>query len=508
MRILLDTNIVIHREAARGVDQDIGVLYRWLDNLHYTKCLHPLTVAEINKLKPSDTRDAINIKLDSYNILKTVSDLNPEVQKVCGPMDANENDRIDTMLLNEVYNDRVDLLITEDKKIKKKAVSLGITNRVLNIDELLERVTAENPNLRDYKVLSVKQELFGNIDLKNDFFDSFRQDYPSFDIWFNRKSDEVAYVCRDEGRITAFLYIKREDETEPYHDISPSFAPKKRLKVGTLKVIHNGYRLGERFLKIVFDNVLQFRVEEIYLTIYEHTEEQKRLVDLLHVFGFTRWGIKKSVGGDEIVLTRNMVRIADRSMPTLTFPYISAEARVFIVPIYPEYHTELFPDSILRTESPADFVEHEPHRNAIRKVYISRSYERGLAAGDVIVFYRTAQDRGRAYHQSVVTTIGIVEKVIAGITDASRFIHLCKGRSVFSDERLMEHWNHNRSSRPFIVNFLYAYSLPKRPNLERLIEMGVIKDTNSVPRGFRQISQEQLKSILREAQADDRIVVD
>ena len=67
--------------------------------------------------------------------------------------------------------------------------------------------------------------------------------------------------------------------------------------VGTFKVVLNGFKIGERFLKIIFDNALRWRVDK---------------------------------------------------------------ARKFIVPIYPEYHTELLPDSILRTESPLDFVENSP----------------------------------------------------------------------------------------------------------------------------------------------------
>jgi len=31
----------------------------------------------------------------------------------------------------------------------------------------------------------------------------------------------------------------------------------------------NGFRLGERFLKIIFDNALKQKVEEIYVTIFE-----------------------------------------------------------------------------------------------------------------------------------------------------------------------------------------------------------------------------------------------
>jgi len=502
MKALLDTNIVIHREAARGVNEDIGVLYRWLDNLHYTKCIHPITVQEMNKLRPSDTKDAFNVKLSSYNVLKVTSSLSPTVEAICKPMDTTDNDQNDTLLLNEVYHERVDLLITEDRKIKRKAALLGIEDRVYTIDAFLEKVTAENPGLVDYKVLSVKKELFGNVNINDAFFDSLKEDYPSFRRWFNGKSEEEAYICRSETGVTAFLYLKREDVSEAYADVEPAFLRKRRLKIGTFKVAHNGYRLGERFLKIVFDNALRNQVEEVYVTIYNRRDEQEKLIELLKRFGFMEHGVKKNPHGDEIVYVRDMTRIANIEQPKLTFPYISQASRAFIVPIYPEYHTSLFPESILRTESPLDFVEHEPFRNAISKVYISRSLERNLTSGDVIAFYRTG-----GLYASVVTTIGIVESVVTGITDAGQFIQLCRKRSVFSDEELLKQWNYS-TIKPFIVNFLYTYSFPKRPNLARLIEMGVIRDVNSAPRGFRQISQQQLESILQEAEVDSRLIVD
>ena len=40
MRILIDTNIVIHREANQIVNEDIGLLFNWLDRLSYEKCVH------------------------------------------------------------------------------------------------------------------------------------------------------------------------------------------------------------------------------------------------------------------------------------------------------------------------------------------------------------------------------------------------------------------------------------------------------------------------------------
>ena len=68
--------------------------------------------------------------------------------------------------------------------------------------------------------------------LRDAFFDSFREDYVEFDKWFNKKADDICYVCYSEGKLTAFLFIKREDENENYYEINPVFAKKKRLKIG------------------------------------------------------------------------------------------------------------------------------------------------------------------------------------------------------------------------------------------------------------------------------------
>src|SRR5690606_41146356 len=67
------------------------------------------------------------------------------------------------------------------------------------------------------------------------------------------------------------------------------FKPKKRLKVGTFKVISNGVRLGERFMKIIFDNALARKVDEIYVTIFEKRDEQQRLIALLEEWGFQKY---------------------------------------------------------------------------------------------------------------------------------------------------------------------------------------------------------------------------
>ena len=505
MRVLLDTNIIIHREAGRVIRQDIGTLFHWLDRLSSTKCIHPLTMIEIAKHQDPRVVATMQIKLAHYTTLATLSADTPVLTALRATYDRDDNDTIDTDLLREVLNDRVDVLISEDKKIHTKAKVLGIAERVFKIDSFLEKVVAENPELADYQVLAVRRVHFGDIDVTQPFFDSFRTDYPDFDRWFNRKADEWAYICTTETKeVLAFLYVKPEDAGESYHDITPSFAPAKRLKIGTFKVVANGYKLGERFMKIVFDNAMQQKVAAIYVTLFAATPDQARLIDLLATWGFVVHGTKSSTAGTEQVYVRDFRPIANIAQPALSYPYIARAQHKYIVPIYPEYHTELFPDSILRTESPADFVENRPNRNAISKVYISRSHSRALQPGDLLVFYRTAAG-GPAYYTSVATTLGVVQEVTTAIPTLAAFIRLCRKRSVFSDAELAGHWHFNQSNRPFIVNFLYLHSFKKRLNLKELKEYGIIEEA---PRGFEPLTDEAFNRLLGESHANQRFIVD
>lgn len=501
MKVLLDTNIIILRETKDPPNEEIGRLFWWIDKLGYRKCIHQVIINEISKNQNIKAREAFFIKMKSYHSLPTVAPLKSEVLTISKKYDTSDNDKNDTLLLNEVFSERVDILITEDRKIHIKAVELGINDKVFTIDEFLEKVIADNPELLDYKVPSIKKEYFGNINLKDEFFDSFKGDYDGFEKWFNQKSDEMAYISTSDGSIVAFLYLKIEGKDEFYSDITPTFTRKKRLKIGTFKVQLNGFKLGERLLKMVFDHALLFSVDEMYATIFPKREDTIRLINLLMDYGFQYYGIKESSSGIEQVYVRDFTKKANMASPKTTYPFMSKTARKYLVPIYPEYHTNLFPDSILRTESPLDFVENEPFRNAISKVYVSRSFNRDLRTGDIIIFYRTG-----GYHRSVITTLGVVEKVFTSVKDEDHFVNLCRKRSVFSDKELRQQWRYS-NNKPFLVNFLYSYSFPKRINLKRLIELGIIRDVKSAPRGFEQISDESYYKIIKETGSNEHIII-
>ena len=85
----------------------------------------------------------------------------------------------------------------------------------------------------------------------------------------------------NNGKLLAFLYLKVEGIEENYGDVVPILKPKKRLKIGTFKVISNGVRLGERLIKIIFDNALNYNADEIYATIFDNNIQQRMLINLL-----------------------------------------------------------------------------------------------------------------------------------------------------------------------------------------------------------------------------------
>jgi predicted nucleic acid-binding protein len=501
-RALLDTNIIIHREASTVVNDNIGTLFNWLDRLGFVKCVHPLTLDELRKHKDLKTSKSMAVKVSSYEILRTEAPLVPDIAEIMRTYDKDQNDRNDSRLLNELLSKRVDIVITEDTHIHEKARFLKISSLVYSIESFIQEVTAEYPDFVNYKVLSIQKDFFGHVNLGDDFFDSFKEDYSGYEDWFRRKSDHVAYLCKQQDKIRAFLYLKIENEEENYSDITPIFPKAKRLKIGAFKVSQYGNYLGERLLKIIFDNALASRVKEIYVTIFPKRPEQMNLIYFLEEWGFERYGTKRSRSGDELVFVRKFNRVASQAEPLTTFPYFSKSANYFLVPIRPEYHTELLPDSILRTESPADFVENEPHRTALRKVYISHSVERDLRSGDVIAFYRTG-----GLHLSVVTTLGIVENIITAFRDLGEMIKLSRKRAVLTDQEIARYWDRYPGRRPFLVNFLYAYSLPKRPNLAKLIELGVVPNVESAPRGFTSISWDKFYKIVKVSEADENLIV-
>lgn len=498
MKVLLDTNIIIHRENIRATNHAIGLLFYWLDKLHCEKCVHPYSLDELRKFQNANMQELYDAKLSAYTELKTVALQKPDFIDQL-PEPKSENDRIDHQLLCEVYSNRVDLLISEDKGLRTKAKRLGIGNQVLSINEFVSKNTMEHPDLISYKMLAVKKEFFGNVDLDDPFFDTFKEAYPGFEAWFNKKGNEEAYVCRtDEHKVLGFLYLKTEDESENYRDIIPAFSPKKRLKIGTFKVETSGFRLGERFIKIVFDNAQKRNVDEIYVTLFEDRPELKILEQLFEIWGFVKFGTKTSHGKEEVVYVKDMISYNPSQSVKMNYPNMLYDRQKFILPILPKYHTSLLPDSKLNTENEVDFIENLAHSYALEKVYITWTPEGNVNPGDLLLFYRMGEEGSNKKYSSVVTSLGMVESVHSNFKTKDEYLKLCENRSVFSRNELDDFWNHHRYNLK-VLKFVYVTNLLKRPTLDFLYNCNVVQPPSG-PRPFTRLSDDQFDMILKESQ--------
>ena len=491
--ILLDTNIVIKRESNVGVSFEVAKLFNWFGKQNITTFVHPLTKEELSGYKDEAVRNAVLTKINSYNILpsfQTSTDLLYE--SVIARHSNDKNGQVDNALLLEVYNDNVGLLLSDDNLILRKAEELYIRDRVLTSAELLAYFEKCYPQNIEYEMLAVKLRRFDEVDLNSEFFDTLREDYEGreFDNWFKRKGSEKAYIFEERGVLKGFLYVKVEMPNEPdYLKIVPVLSPKKRLKVGTFKIERTGFRLGERFLKIIFDNARNNGVEEIYVTLFEDKRENvKALQQLMEQWGFKKHGYKKDNG--ELVLVKSMEEYDCEKEPKFNYPLIADSASYFFLPIFPKYHTDLFPDMILKNENMHLYQENKAHRYAIEKIYLTGSWDIKAKPGDVVLIYRTGE-RWPKRNSSVVSGMAIIQDIVK-TGSVEECIEICKNRSIFSEAEIVQ----EHASRPTVVKLLDYIPFRNKVKLYQLYDNGIVPD-GSGPRSFESLSKEEYEIIYK-----------
>lgn len=494
MRVLLDTNIIIYRESLTASNYTIGELFYWLDKLHCVKLIHPYSVEELKSANNEAQQAIYDARLGAYTRMQTVASQTDEFKAKLEGYASTTNDFVDNQLLYEVYCNRADILITEDRRMRNKALHLGISSRVFSINSFITKCVSEYPALIDYKVLSVKKEIIGSIDSKDPFFDSLRKDYDGFDEWFSKKCDEEAYVCRSDKKILGFLYLKIEGPDENYSDIVPTFSTCKRLKVGTFKVDSTGFRLGERFIQIIFDNAIRQQAAEIYVTLFNNRPELDALNALLERWGFVHYGIKRHAVENETVLVKRLGVYDENKSVKQNFPNIKSKHRVYFLPIEAAYHTRLFPDSILRTENGINILENKPEQYSLQKVYISFSFKKEMRPGDILAIYRKGITTGRKAFESVVTTVCVIDEVKWDFQSMDEYLEYCENRTVFSKDELKNFWNRTKG-KLLVLKIIFVKSLAHNIILKDLWEMGLVKPPGG-PRPFDTISERAFQQLL------------
>ena len=223
-----------------------------------------------------------------------------------------------------------------------------------------------------------------------------------------KKNTKDCYILKDKNNILqGFLYLKLEDENEKYHDIKPLLPPKKRLKIGTFKVAKHGFKPGERFLKIALKNAESYKVDEIYVTMHSRHKDLKQF---LEKWGFKYWGLKDY--NKEHVYIKDMKKYEPSLSVKQNFPVKKPNRSRYILPIEPQYHTDLFPDSILSNEEAHLYDKELSHRYALQKNYVTGAFKfENISAGDFVFIYRKG-DREPKKYSGCLTTVCVLNKII------------------------------------------------------------------------------------------------
>ncbi|WP_081026195.1 N-acetyltransferase [Ralstonia solanacearum] len=350
---------------------------------------------------------------------------------------------------------------------------------------------------------NLKLKKFSDVNLDDEFFDSLKEDYPGFEKWFSGKATTgaEAYVFYNyKNKIDGFLYLK--DEVGEVKDVEPALPDRRHLKVGTLKINAHGTKLGERFVKKIFDRAFGCDADDIYVTVFAKHEG---LLALLTRYGFKEHGAKGTGENKELVLVRNLKEITGNTLHD--FPYIDLdEKKYYLLAIYPEYHSEFLPDSILNNES-HDIVQDVSHTNSIHKIYISGiSATAKLKRGDVLLIYRTSDGKGKAFYRSVATSIGVVEETrrISSFKSESDFLKYAKPYSIFPKQKLKEYFA--TKQRSYIIRFTYNAALARRITRGCMIEKVGLGTTRRWD--FMALTEKQLRHIADIGEIHESLIVD
>lgn len=488
MKILLDTNIVIYRESDNSFMSSIGDLYKIIDNSNnMQKYINPIIKNEILQNRISDNRKMLIDRLNSYNMLDNSSrELCDELSSKLAFDDKTVNDKNDSLILNDVYTGKVDLIISEDKKMKEKALKMGIPSKVMNIDEFI--FNSKEEKKVNHNILDIKKVKIDTLDINDSFFDSLKSSYPDFVNWINKKKEEPAYCYFEKNKLLALLILKNEEVgDEDYKDIKPNMKYNRKLKISTFKVGIEHKKIGERFMKIIFDQAIYSMVDEIYVTIFDDDEKKRKLINYFEKFGFKLFGKKNE---KELVYIRSMKKSFNSEEPLKSYPYINCNNDLFIVPINPQYHTFLLPDSKILNEY--NRIVHMPVEYAINKYYISAAgFKKKPKIGDNLVFYRTSEGLIPAKYASVITTIGVVTNIFIP-RNIDDLVNKVRNKTVYTDLEIRNYYK-SKIEFTYVIEFAYVTTLENKINLYECIKNGIL---DKAPRGVQELNNVKLDKII------------
>jgi len=495
MRVLIDTNIFISRENHIVVPDRLQKLLNVIHSANVQILVHPLSVKEIERDRDEKRKTIQLSKIKTYAVLEDPPDPTGDVEyvNIVGePRD--EGEFVDHCLLYCVQRNAVDLLISEDKEIRRKSQRLGISQRVLGIGESLQYLEGRFRQPRVTSPPAVTEVPVYTLDLKDPIFDSLKGQYPDFEVWWTRISREgrTAWIYRGKnGCLGAVLIYKKENEAVPSN---PPLPKRERVKICTFKVSEMGQKIGELFVKLSVKYAIEIHFDEMYTSLFPSGAEQ--LVELIREFGFDKVADKN---GEHVYLKRMVpdgrpcsnIDIAKRFYPSY---YDGPSVRKFIVPIIPKYHNRLFTEYERRQVHLTEYAgELIIEGNTIRKAYLCRSRIAGMQAGDVLLFYRSKDEMA-------LTSVGVVQRVHHVVGDAERIMRYVKNRTVYTKAEIGT--MAKKSTK--VILFTWHFHFPNPLRLEYLVQQGILR---RAPMSIVRVTHNSYLQIKKAGGLDARLTV-
>ena len=120
-------------------------------------------------------------------------------------------------------------------------------------------------------------------DLKDDFFDSFKIDYPEFENWFLKKikNNDEAFYFFDKNKIIGFIKLKKEI------DSNIGLENEVVLKICSYKLLNESTCFANNAFFEIFDFTKKNNIKDIYATVFD---KHIKLINKMLKLGFDNKG--------------------------------------------------------------------------------------------------------------------------------------------------------------------------------------------------------------------------
>lgn len=487
MNVLLDTNIIIPLEdTSRELDSSFAELRKLSAEQHHCLYIHPMQFDDINRDKNQERRKIVLSRLKQYSQIENPPILSDQECNELGLLQSNDNDKVDNHVLFALYRGAVHLLVTNDEGIHKKALRIGLQDKVYRVNQYLFFLQRYTTKTISFGYTDVKERYLYEIDKSQSFFDSLRLSYDGFDAWFQKCAEEKrkCWCIEDEReKIVAICIYKHEQDVRLTDNGEIIHGQILKLCTFKVDVTARGKKLGERLLYIAFDYCVKNNLDWVYLHTFG--EEQGTLVGLCLDYGFYCLG--KYRQDDVYIKPMKLMDDDCNSLESLIryYPYFKDNASVqkFVIPIQPQYHEDLFPDlsSMKGSLFEKDQSLYSCQGNTIKKAYLCHSQIRSMRKGDIVLFYRSKDRKS-------IQCMGIVEEVLLSESIDEVFPTIAK-RTVYNYSDLQN----ILQKKTLVILFRYI-ALGKEISNQVMTKAGIKGYIQTI----RQISNKQYSTLINE----------